>query len=218
MPALARIRPCRVATISTLGLARMTSAVSRRIASTSRASFLVICASSRARSLGSSAARSTNRLSALETTLLVTTTMSRERSVAPLLFSAAIRSAHRSSPGCTCGMPPSVVMVSPELLKVVGFLQFLCGGDGGDADAGAVDLVGAVDADEHGGERLARHRVGERSGVDAAQAGGLRQLQHRLAVFRIIAEDQDVAVYGLVLLQLVRRHVVERRHHAHARP
>ena len=94
----------------------MTSTVSRRIASTSRASFRVICASSRARSLGSSVARSTNRPSTLETILLVTTTISRERGLAP--FSAAIRSAHRSSPGCTCGMPPSVAMVSPELLKV----------------------------------------------------------------------------------------------------
>ena len=56
MPALAMTKPCRVATISTLGLARTTSVASDRIASTSRASFLVICASSRARSLGSSEA------------------------------------------------------------------------------------------------------------------------------------------------------------------
>ena len=67
MPALAMTKPCRVATISTFGLARITSVASDRIASTSRASFLVICASSRARSLGSMPPRSRYRPSALET-------------------------------------------------------------------------------------------------------------------------------------------------------
>ena len=117
MPALAMIRPWRVATISTLGLARSTSTASRRMASTRRASLPVICASSRASSLGSSAARSTSRPSAFDTILLVTTTMSRERGATPSPSSAAISSAARSSPACTCGMPPSVTMVSPELLK-----------------------------------------------------------------------------------------------------
>ena len=128
-----------------------------RIASTRRASLPVICASSRARSLGSSVARSTIAPLRLRDDLA-----GHDQDVARARRDAVAlqrRDQQRGQvvAGRTCGMPPSAAMVSPELLKVcpvpevlqARVLADLRGGDAGDADAGAVDLVVAVDADEH---------------------------------------------------------------------
>ena len=185
MPALAMISPCRVATISTLGLARITSTASRRIASTRRASLLVICASSRASSLGSmcgqvdeppfrlrddlaghdhDVARAQRRAVALQR---------RDQQRAQVVAGLHLRDAAErrdGEPGVAQGRSPTVRGPLPEVRCLrtsrAASLRILRGADAGDADAGAVDLVGAVDADEHRGQRLRRHRVGERAGMD----------------------------------------------------
>ena len=87
--------------------------------------------------------------------------------------------------------------------------------DAGDADAGAVDLVVAVDADQHRCQGLRRHGIGQRTGVHAAQSGSFGQCQHGGPILGIIAEDQHVAIDCCVALQLVCSDIVERRHHPH---
>ena len=191
--------PCRVATISTLGLARTTSVASARIASTSRASLRVISASSRARSPGSSAqveipalglgddlarhhhdvARAQRHVGALQRG-----DQQGRQVVAGLDLRDAVERRDSEldplkSQSSTRGPWPAV---SPaQHVKHSLRLPPRCSlrDDTGDADAGAVDLVVAVDADQDRGQRLGRHRVGERAGVDAAQTGRLRRGQPR---------------------------------------
>ena len=88
----------------------------------------------------------------------------------------------------------------------------------GDADAGAVDAVAPVDADQHRGERLGHHRVHQRTGVKAAQPGRGDQLEHRVARFGRVAGHQHVALDVMLLAQVRGADVLERRHHVHLGP
>src|SRR5215468_7462846 len=120
--------------------------------------------------------------------------MSRLRGLIALRSSAAISSAHTSSPGATCGKPSSAAIVSSVSANGVFPLQFTRGqlADAGDADAGAVDLVGPVDADQNRGQRLRGHRIGKRAGMYALKPDRRNEVDRRLAICSVIAKYQHI--------------------------
>src|SRR5262249_51003032 len=127
--------------------------------------------------------------------------MSRSRGTIALRASAAISSAHKSSPGATCGKPSSAAMVSSVSANGVIPLQFARGqlADAGDAEAGAVDLVGPIDADQNRGQRSRGHRIGKRACMSPLKPDRRNEVDGRLAISSVIAKYQHVAVDRIVL-------------------
>ena len=130
--------------------------------------------------------------------------------------------AARSAPGSTIGIPGSAVSVrrraAPASLICRPWRRGRSDLFAGDADAGAVDAVAAVDADQHRRERLGDHGVHQRAGVKAPQSGCGDQLEHRVARFGRVAGHQHVALDVMLLAQVRGADVLECRHHVHLGP
>src|SRR3954452_14235942 len=119
------------------------------------------------------------------------------------MSSAVLEITDRPSPSASCmpaaslapPVPPARTTQRPIPLTAIARLRpVVCVGEAGDPDP-RVRLVAAVDADQHGRERLDDPGLLERAGVDGSQA--VDQLDHSrypALVGLLVAADQDVLV------------------------
>src|SRR5690606_3979331 len=89
--------------------------------------------------------------------------------------------------------------------------------EAGDADTG-VALVGAVDVDDDGRQRLGGGGIGDGAGVEAAHAHGLHQLDDLLAGLLAVPGHQHVAVEAVPLLEVVGGDILEGGNDHHPLP
>src|SRR4051794_845079 len=136
------------------------------------------------------------------------------------MSSAVLAITDRPSPSASCmpaaslapPVPPARTTQRPIPLTAIARLRpVVCVGEAGDPDP-RVRLVAAVDADQHGRQRLDDPRLFERARVDRAQA--IDQLDHgrdAALVGLLVAADQDVLVERLIAGQDRGAHGVEGR-------
>src|SRR3954454_9591147 len=136
------------------------------------------------------------------------------------MSSAVLATTERPAPSASCmpaaslapPVPPARTTQRPIPLTAIARLRpVVCVGEAGDPDP-RVRLVAAVDADQHGCQRLDDPRLFERARVDRAQSvDQLDSGRDAALVALLVTADQDVLVERLVASEDRGAHGVERR-------